>query len=170
MSKARLGMVLMTLVSLIAVSMLGAAPAAATWYWTHGHNCQIQAPENAVFPGNSFGLGLDLFLKANLSSWVHCAPPTIGNPGKGVRFIKIDFNTKVDATLDQIDIYNGAGKIKSESLSFNNVHMTYKVDLGRKYIFNHGLGVSMHFSVGSSAELDERQIVIFGVGANFRNM
>jgi hypothetical protein len=170
MCKTRSVVIVATLVSLLAVSMLGAAPAYATWYWTHGNNCQVQAPENAVYPGNSMGLGLDLFLKADLSSWVHCAPPTIGNPGKGVRFIKIDFNTKADATLDQVDIYNGAGMIKSVVLSFNNVHRTYKVDLGEKIIFNHGLGVSMLFSVGSSAALDERQIVVFGVGANFRNM
>ncbi len=109
-------------------------------------------------------------------AWIHCPIPSYDKKTGGVqprvRYLALDFASDYSGVgwpeVDQIDIYNGCGKVKEIHPSpaiYNSGACSVKIiDLNGWYLFNRGLNICLHIR---SQSIADRAFTIAGYGARF---
>jgi hypothetical protein len=88
----------------IALTILLACPALATWTWVHGHSGHIEC-KDCFTDTNRFekAWGLDFELNSGNENYVHFSIPVPAVKTKGVRYIRLYFLTEsTDAWVSNI--------------------------------------------------------------------
>lgn len=138
---------------------------AATEMWSHGNVAEIENPGNCSY--KYFGWGLDITQKPGMANWIHLTVPSPYGAGQlGASQIRLKLYTgSADAFVDRIDVYNGNAKIKSITVNYSNGWKDVTVNLGGKYSFNRGLGISLH--IGAGVESMSHRFIFSSAGAYF---
>jgi hypothetical protein len=139
---------------------------AATWMYSHGNVAQIEYPDICTY--HYFGWGLDIDQDSGMWNWIHMTVPSPYGVGQyGARFIRLKFYTgSADAFISQIDVYNGNTKVRTfKGLSISDGWKDMQFDLGKKYNFGRGLGISI--KIGAGVEMMSHRFIFSSAGASF---
>jgi hypothetical protein len=135
------------------------------WMWAQGNVAQIQYPADCTY--SYLGWGLDLQQNPGTSNWIHMPIPSKAGAAWGARYIRLLFSTgSVDAWVSDIDVWNGATKVKAfPALTYSNGWKDLQFDLGKKMFFSRGMSVSIKIKAG--VESMSHQFQFSGAGASF---
>jgi hypothetical protein len=150
----------------LAMLLIPAVPANATWMAVHGNAVQLQDPSNYQGVMN-YGWGLFAVVKPSTDAWVHVPVPSFGDIEIAARRIKIHFSVGADTTVTAIHVWNGPYKVKEFAGAWtgeNNI----KLNMGALFAFPEGLSISVLAETGSAAVGPSlHSMYIYSAGANF---
>jgi hypothetical protein len=159
----RKGLMLMS--CLLAGVIILSGTAYAEWMWAQGNVAQIQYPADCTYL--YLGWGLQMEENGGTSNWIHMPIPSKAGGTWGARSFKLQFSTgSADAWVSDIDVWNGAVKVKAfPGLTYSNGWKTVLLDMGKKVVFSRGMSVSIKINAGE--ESMSHQFIFSGAGANF---
>jgi hypothetical protein len=157
---------LLSVIALVAsLALAFAAPAEASWYYTHGHGGRLQNENSVTSYPIYWGWGLDFDQSSGTSNWVHFAVPSLGGGTRGVRYIRLKFRTgSVDAWVSDVHVWDGNVRFATLTGSWTGSRDVL-LDLGQVWRINRGLGISIQVNAG--VEGMSHNFQFRSVGANF---
>ncbi len=115
--------------------------------WEHGTAAVLQTPTNVTM--NKFGWGAVFNVPTGNGAWVHLALPTpVIEGGVRTKLFKTLVQYNGNATIDQIDVWDGPTRIASQQVNWTGNHLAFG-SWGQVTIPNfpqvlYGVSISLH--------------------------